>query len=51
MAAEILAVQVRKPGFAWRSTPAQAMWLLACQNAIYRVHLVPEMPTRVERVE
>lgn len=62
MSAGILAVQVRKQGFACsnpqriardaaRSTPAHAMWVLTCQNATYMVHLVPKMSARVERVE
>lgn len=62
MSAGILAVQVRKQGFACtnpkdvtrdaaRSTPAHAMWRLACENAKYRVHLVPKMSARVEKVE
>ena len=62
MSAEILAVQLRKQGFACtnplritrdaaRSTPAHAMWVLTCQNATYMVHLVPKMSARVEKVE
>ena len=62
MSADILAVQVRKQGFACtnpqdvtrdaaRSTPAHAMWRLNCENATYRVHLVPKMSARVEKVE
>jgi len=30
---------------------ATAMWRLACENATYRVHLVPKMSARVETVE
>ena len=32
------------------SKPDEAVWLLRCEDATYRVHLVPDMAARVERL-
>lgn len=32
------------------SKPDEAVWLLTCEDASYRVHLVPDMAARVERL-
>jgi hypothetical protein len=60
--AEIIAVQIRKQGFACEeaqsaardreaSTPNAAVWILHCKNASYRVRLTPDMAARVERID
>lgn len=61
MSKEILAVLTRKQGFACTnpshaerdkesSKPNDAMWVLTCENATYRVRLVPKMAAQVEVV-
>jgi hypothetical protein len=60
--AEILAVQIRKQGFTCQkplraemdeklSTPHMAAWSLRCDDAAYKVRLVPKMAAEVERVD
>lgn len=62
MSAEIIAVQIRKQGFPCNkalsaemdetlSTPHVAAWTLRCNNATYRVRLVPKMAAVAERVD
>ncbi len=58
---DIIAVQVRKQGFEC-GTPQKAerdqstgnpddpVWTLTCDNAVYRVHLIPNMAAKVERL-
>jgi hypothetical protein len=57
---EILAAQIRRQGYrcdgpltaerdAERSKPDEAVWVLKCANATYRIRLVPDMAARVER--
>lgn len=59
---EIIAVQIRRQGFvcdnpqdAHRDTeaskPDEAVWVLRCDNASYRVRLIPDMAADVERIE
>jgi hypothetical protein len=59
--AEIIAVQIRDQGYACGkalsaerdealSKPGEA-WILKCDNASYRVRLIPDMAARVERVD
>ncbi len=61
-AASIIAVQIRKQGFACENpqsadrdatapSPDTPVWRLNCGNAIYRVELVPNMAAKVERVD
>jgi len=60
--ADIIAVQIRKQGFACEeaqkavrdrdaSAPNAAVWILRCNNATYRVRLTPDMAAEVERIE
>jgi len=61
--AEIIAAQVRDQGHpcdkaesAKRDTKAhapeaEAVWILTCSNAAYRVRLVPDMSAHIERLE
>ncbi len=60
-AKEIIAAQLRRQGFACqtpktakrdrqRSKPDEAAWILTCENATYRVILVPDMAARVEKL-
>ena len=62
MSAEILATQIRKQGFACDkplsaemdeklSKPHMAAWILKCDNAAYKVRLVPKMRAEAERVK
>ena len=62
MSAEIIAVQIRKQGFACEeaqtavrdrqaSAPNAAVWILRCKNATYRVRLTPDMAAQVERIQ
>jgi len=62
MPADIIAVQIRKQGFACEvaqkavrdraaSAPNAAVWILRCNNATYRVRLTPDMAAEVERIE
>jgi hypothetical protein len=59
--AEIIAVQIRDQGYAcdkalsaerdeMLSTPDEAVWTLRCENATYRVKLIPDMAAKVERL-
>jgi hypothetical protein len=58
--AEIIAVQIRKQGFECQkpksavlehaqSKPDEPVWILQCENATYRVRLVPDLAAEVER--
>ena len=61
--AEIVAVHVREQGHACdkaesakrdkkAATPAaEAVWILTCSNAVYRVQLVPDMSAKIQRLE
>jgi hypothetical protein len=60
--AETLAIQIRKQGYpcekpvsaerdAERSKPDEAVWVLKCGNARYRMRLIPDMAAKVERLE
>ena len=60
--AEIIAVQIRKQGFACEeaqsavrdrkaSAPNAVVWILRCKNATYRVRLTPDMAAQVERID
>jgi hypothetical protein len=62
MPAEIIAVQIRDQGYACGkavsakrdeklSRPDEAAWILKCDNATYRVRLIPDMAAKVERLE
>jgi len=62
MPAEVIAVQIRDQGFACDkalsaerdeqlSKPDEAAWILKCDNATYRVRLIPDMAAKVERVD
>ena len=61
ISAEILAVQIRDQGYACEkalsaerdpkfSKPGEDAWVLKCDNANYRVRLVPDMAAKVERL-
>jgi hypothetical protein len=58
---EIIAVQIRKQGFACTNPQTatregdatkydDAVWLLKCDEATYKVQLIPDMAAKVERV-
>ena len=58
---DIIAAQIRDQGFACdkalvavrdkaASKPNEAVWTLTCENASYRVRLVPNMAAHVERL-
>ncbi|HMB47883.1 MAG TPA: hypothetical protein VKN63_06360 [Afifellaceae bacterium] len=60
--AEIIAAQIRRQGLscenpqdaqrdAEASKPDEAVWVLHCDNASYRVRLIPDMAAHVERIE
>lgn len=60
--AEVIAVQIRKQGFECQkpksaelqraqSKPDEPVWILQCENAKYRVRLVPDLAAKVERVD
>ncbi len=61
--AEIIAVHVRDQGHACdkaesakrdekaHAPEAEAVWILTCSNAVYRVRLVPDMSAHIERLE
>jgi hypothetical protein len=60
MPAEIIAVQIREQGYACdkalsakREHPEldAAVWILKCDNASYRVRLIPDMAAKVERLD
>jgi len=57
----IIAVQIRRQGFACTSpqkaerdktigNPDDPIWTLTCENAVYRVHLIPNQAAKVERL-
>ncbi len=59
---EIIAAQVRTQGFPCekpigaerdqkRSTPDQPVWVLRCENATYRVKMIPDMRAQIDRLE
>jgi hypothetical protein len=59
MPAEAIAAQIRRQGYrcegspnaerdAERSMPGEAVWVLKCENATYRIRLVPNMAAQVE---
>jgi hypothetical protein len=59
---EIIADQVRDQGFSCNkaltserdptySRPDEPVWILKCENATYRVRLVPGMAAKIERLE
>ena len=59
---EIIAAQVRMQGYSCDkpitaesepqlSKPNEAVWVLKCENAAYRVRLVPDLAASVERIE
>ena len=58
---DIIAAQIRSQGYAGNSTQSaerdaeasaanQAVWMLSCQNASYRVTLIPNLAAKVEKV-
>jgi hypothetical protein len=58
----VIAAQIRSQGFACNSAqsatrdvqasrPNELVWVLQCKQDTYRVHLVPHMAAKVERVE
>ena len=58
---EVIAVQLRKQGFECRnpesaerdteaSKPDETVWLLTCEDARYKVQLIPKMAAKVERL-
>lgn len=60
--AEIIAAQIRRQGFSCdnpqdaerdleASKPDEAVWVLNCGNASYRVRLIPDMAADVERID
>jgi hypothetical protein len=60
--AEVIAVQIRKQGYTCEqaqsavrdreaSVPNEAVWILRCRNASYRVRLTPNMAAQVEQIE
>ncbi len=62
MSAEIIAVQIRDQGYACDkalsaerdakfSIPGEDAWILKCNNASYRVRLVPDLAAKVERLD
>ena len=59
--ADGIAAQIRAQGYrcdapvsaerdAALSRPDEAVWILKCQNATYRVRLIPDMAARVEQL-
>lgn len=59
---DIIVDQIRKQGFACdnaqsaerdreQSKPNEAVWILKCDKATYRVRLVPDMAAGVERID
>ena len=59
MPAEIIAAQIRDQGYACDKAVSakregersdDAVWILKCQNATYRVRLVPDMAAKVEQL-
>ena len=60
MPAEIIAAQIRDQGYSCDKALSakrdgersdDAVWILKCQNATYRVRLVPDMAAHVERLD
>jgi hypothetical protein len=60
MPAEIIAGQIRDQGYSCdKALSAErdgersdnAVWILKCQNATYRVRLIPDMAAKVERLD
>ncbi len=62
MTKEILAVQLRKQGFDCttpmsaereeaQSAPNETVWILKCDNASYRMRLVPDMAAAIEKLK
>jgi hypothetical protein len=58
----ILAAQLREQGYACEqpqsaerdaqaSTPDQAVWIVQCESAKYRMRLNPDMAAKVERID
>jgi hypothetical protein len=58
---DIIAVQIRKQGYACNNpqsaerdtttgNPDDPVWTLKCEGVSYRVHLVPNMAAKVERL-
>ena len=58
----ILAAQLRDQGYACdqpqsaerdvqASTPDEAVWVVQCENAKYRIRLVPDMAAKVEQLD
>jgi hypothetical protein len=56
-----LAAQIRTQGYpcdkplnatrdAKQSKPDEAAWILKCENAAYRIRLIPDMAAKVERI-
>jgi hypothetical protein len=61
MSKDIIAVQIRKQGFECKTpqkaerdqtsgNPDDPIWTLTCENAVYRVHLIPNQAAKVERL-
>ena len=59
---DTIAAQIRTQGFACdkprsavrdakRSKPDEAVWVLKCSNAAYRIRLIPDMAAKVERLQ
>jgi hypothetical protein len=59
---EIIAAQIRSQGFSCDnplsaerdseySKPGEDAWILKCENAAYRVRLIPDMAAKVERID
>jgi hypothetical protein len=59
---DTIAAQIRIQGFACdkpqsavkdtkRSKPDEAVWVLKCSNAAYRIRLIPDMAAQVERLQ
>jgi hypothetical protein len=60
--AEILAARVRQQGFDCakvqsverdqkQSGPDEAVWILNCEGGAYKVHLVPDLAAKIERLK
>jgi hypothetical protein len=58
--ADIIAVQIREQGYACDKALSakkehpeldDAVWILKCDNAGYRVRLIPDMAAKVERLD
>jgi hypothetical protein len=58
---DIIAVQIRKQGFKCETpqsaerdptsgNPDDQLWILKCEDASYRVHLIPDMGAEVEKL-